>query len=192
MTLLTTQGIIVGAALKDLELDALDLTDVVSDQVRSFATVHGRTKKAIQIFGPVGVQTQTSLFAGNDAPLKAQLRRKMKRRSLTALAFESLGSLLESIAASTMQVVLNLVQWTWKTISANQVLLAVLALSILVNVIFSSMSTSELWRERKASKFMGKLGIGPGLTMSKTVYLHQLHDLTALEPSLPKGSSSDW
>lgn len=169
-----TKGIVAEAALKDLELDALDLADVIADQVRNFASAHNRTKKAVQIFGPVGLQTQISLFAGNDAPLKAQLRRKMRRRTLTALAFESLGSLLESVATSAMQLVFDFVRWTWRTIDANSVLLAILATSILINVIFSSAGTSEWWRERRAGKFMTGLGIGPDLTMSKAIYLHEL------------------
>ena len=176
--------------MKDLELDALDLTDVISDQVRTFASVHGRTKKAIQIFGSVGLQTQSSLFAGNDAPLKAQLRRKMRRRTLTVLAFESLVSLLESVATSAMQIVFDLVRWAWKTIDANSLLLGVLAVSVLMNVIFSSTSTSDWWKERKAGKFMARLGIGPDLTMSKSVYLHELR--TGMGPTFPEGSKSQW
>ena len=165
---------------------------MIADQVRYFASAHGRTKKAIQIFGPVGLQTQSSLFAGNDAPLKAQLRRRMRRRTLTALTFESLGSLLESVASSAMQVAFDFVRWTWKTIDANMVLLALLAMSVVINAIFSSKDTSKWWRERKAGKFMVRLGIGPDLTMSKAIYLHELRDSTALELSLPEGSSSQW
>ena len=115
----------------------------------------------------------------------------MRRRTLTALAFESLGSLLESVATSAMQVVFDFVRWTWKTIDANMVLLALLAMSVVVNAIFSSTNTSEWWRERKAGKFMAKLGIGPDLTLSKAIYIHELRDSTALELS-PEGSSSQW
>lgn len=190
--MLTMTGIVAEAALKDLELDALDLADVIADQVRNFTSAHGRTKKAIQIFGPVGLQTQVSLFAGNDAQLKAQLRRKMTRRTLTALAFESLGSLLESVATSAVQIVFDFVRWTWETIDANSLLLAVLATSILVNVIISSVVMSEWWRERKAGKFMTGLGIGPDLTMSKAIYLHELHESTALELGLQEVSSNIW
>ena len=160
--------------------------------MRCFASAHGRTKKAIQIFGPVGLQTQSSLFAGNDTPLKAQLRRRMKRRTLTGLAFESLGSFLARVATSAMEVVLDIVRLTWKTIDANSVLLAILVVSVLVNVIFSSTNTSEWWSERKAGRFMSKLGIGPDLTLSKAIYLHELRDSTALELSLPEGSNSQW
>lgn len=165
---------------------------MIAEQVRNFASAHGRTKKAIQIFGSVGLQTQVSLFAGNDAPLTSQLRRKMRRRTLTALAFESLGSLLESVATSAVQIVFDLVRWTWKTIDANSVLLAILATSVFVNVIFSSTGTSEWWRERKAGNFMTRLGVGPDLTMSKAVYLHEIHEFNALELDLREASSSQW
>ena len=91
-----------------------------------------------------------------------------------------------------MQVILDFVQWTWKTIDANSVLLAVLATSVLVNVIVSSTNTSEWWRERRAGKYMAKLGIGPDIKLSKAIYLHELRDSTALELSLPEGSRSQW
>ena len=163
---------------------------MITDQVRTFASVHGRTKKAIQIFGSVGLQTQSSLFAGNDAPLKAQLRRKMRRRTLTALAFESLFSLLESVATSAMQLVFDFLRWAWKTINANSILLGILAVSVLMNVIISSTGTSDWWRERRAGNYMARLGIGPDLTMSKSVYLHELR--TGMEPSFPESSNSQW
>ena len=165
---------------------------MIADQVRNFASAHGRTKKAIQIFGAVGLQTQVSMFAGNNAPLKAQLRRKMRRRTLAALAFESLGSLLESVATSAMQIAIDFVRWIWKTIDANSVLLVVLATSVLVNLIFSSMGTSEWWRERKAGRYMNRLGIGPDVTMSRIVHLDQLHESVAPKSRLREGSSRQW
>lgn len=88
-----------------------------------------------------------------------------------------------------MQVVFDFLRWTWKTIDANTVLLALLATSVLVNVIFSSMGTSEWWRERKAGKFMTRLGIGPDLTMSKAIYLHELHELNL---GLREYPSNQW
>ena len=165
---------------------------MIADQVRTFASAHGRTKKAVQIFGPIGVQTHGSLFAGNDAPLKAQLRRKMKRRTLTELTLESLGSRLETVATSVLQIVFDFVRWTWRTIDSNSVLIAFLATSLLINVIFSSMGTSQWWRERKASKYMTRLGIGPDLTLRKTIYMHELDESSAPQLDLREGSSSQW
>ncbi len=175
------KGIIAEAALKDLESDALDLTDVIAQQVRTFASTNGRTKKAIQIFGQVGVQTQVSEFASSDAPLRAQLRRLTKHRTLTALAFESFASMAESVVTSVGQIVLKFLAWIWRTTSANSVILSILGISILLNLAYSSTSTSDWWRERKARKFMTRLGVGPDLTMRKAIYLNDLEDSTALQ-----------
>ena len=184
------KSIIAEAALKDMTLDALDLTDVIAEQVRNFASAHGRTKKAIQIFGSIGQQTQTSEFAGSEAPVKTQLRRSKKRRTLTALAFESFVSMAESVMTSAAQIVLRFVMWVWKTISANQIILCILGASILFNFIFSSRGTSDWWKERKARNFMARLGVRPDLTMSKTILVHDLGDPKALNSEYTRGISS--
>jgi len=184
------KSVIAEAALKDLELDALDLTDVIAQQVRTFASMNGRTKKAIQIFGQVGLQTQVSEFAGSDAPFRAQLRRSTKHRTLTVLAFESFASMTGSVVTSAGQIILRFFGWLWRTTSANTVILVILGMSILVNLVFSSTGTSDWWRERKAKKFMIRLGVGPDLTMRKAVYLHDLEDSTTLEVGPSKTSTS--
>jgi len=186
------QRIISDAALSDLELDALDLTDVIAEQVRNFASAHGRTKKAIQIFGQVGAQTQVLEFAGSDAPIKAQLRRSIKTRTMTALAFESLASMAESVVTSAAQVILRVIHWIWNTVSANSVILTVLGISILLNLIFSSSGTSEWWRERKARKFMTRLGIVPNLAMSKSIYMSDLEEATGLDVGSFGSSGNQW
>jgi len=187
------KSIIAEAALSDLELDALDLTDVIAQQVRTFASTNGRTKKAIQIFGQVGVQRQVSEFASSDAPLKAQLRRLTKRRTLTALAFESFASTAESVVTSVGQIVYRFLAWVWGTATANSIILAILGISILLNLVFSSTSTSNWWTERKARNFMARLGVGPDLTMAKAIYLHDLEDSTAVKAgSLDAPMSPCW
>ncbi len=169
------------AALQDMSLDALDLVDVLSDQVKRLVGSHGRTKKAITVFGQVGQNTQVSEFAGSDSPLAARLRRSRKRRTMTSLAIESSLSMLETIAASSMQIILQCLTWAWKTLNANVIILTILAFSVLTNLLFTSANTSEWWRDRKASKLMARLGIGPDFSMSKAIYLHDLEDATSLD-----------
>lgn len=166
-------GIIERAALSDLELDSLDLADVISDQIRRLGA-RSRTKKSIQIFGHVGQQTQASEFSGGKSPLVAKLRRSLKRRTMAGLFLESLGSLLESIATTLVQWFTASLRWAWRTFNAHTILLAILAISVLTNVMFSSKDTSAWWRERRAGTFMARLGIGPNLIMSKAVYVQDL------------------
>ena len=175
------KNIIAEAALKDLMLDALDLTDVIAEQVRNFSSAHGRTKKAIEIFGQVGAQTQTSEFAGSEAPLRAQLRRTMKRRTMAALTFESFVSIMESIVTSGSQVLVRFIVWVWKIINVHYIILGILVISILVNIVFSSTRTSAWWSERKARKFMTHLGVGPDLTLRKAIFLRDFDEFTALD-----------
>ena len=169
------QSLITSRALRDLELDALDLVDVVAEQVRKLGA-YSRTQKAVQIFGLVGQQTEPSEFAGSDAPSSIRTRRLMKRRTTMKLLLESIASLLESIVTSLMSWILAVLNWLWKTFDANSIILGFLILSICANVVFSSWNTSQWWRERNAGKFMARLGVGPDPVMSRALYIQDLDD----------------
>ena len=178
------QSIVTSSALKALESDALDLMDVVAEQVRNFASAHGRTKKAIDIFGQIpGAQSQVVEFAGSEAVLKTRLRQSTKPRTLTALAFESCASMLESVLTSAGQIIWSFIRWIWKTIDANYIILGILAISVVINMTLSSRSTSAWWKDRRARSFMNSIGIGSDLSMSKAIYLEDLHITSTLDLS---------
>ncbi|KAL9125272.1 MAG: hypothetical protein Q9217_005497 [Psora testacea] len=176
-----TSGMIKHAALQDMTLDALDLADVLSDQVRRLVGAHGRTKKAITIFGHIGQQNHVSEFEGSNSPLNARLRRSRKLRTLIGLALQAMGSFAETVATSIIQAIGNCVRWGWNTVTANYLILTALALSIITNLVFSSRNTSEWWRDRKAIQYMSRLGIGSDHTMAKAIYIHDLEDATRLD-----------
>jgi len=169
--------LVTNRALSDLDSDAQDLADVIEEQVRKLGA-HIHTKKAIQIFGQVGQQTQASEFSGSDAPSGVRTRRSMKRRTMTGLLFESAASVLRNVIMSLLSWALVLLRWVWKTCDANSILLAVLAVSVFTNLFFTSWSTRDWWRERHAGRFMARLGVGPELAMSRTLYLQDLDDAT--------------
>ncbi|KAG8534130.1 uncharacterized protein KY384_000974 [Bacidia gigantensis] len=188
-TLPLASSLITRAALQDMKTDALDLSDVLSDQVRKLVGVHSRTKKAISIFGKVGQQTQVSEFAGSDSPLNARLRRSRVRRSLTSIYLQGLGSFAETVATSILQIVGNFIEWLWNTFTANSVVLLLLGSSVLFNFYFSSRGSAEWWRERKAVKYMASLGVSSDGTMSKAIYVNHIEDATSLEtPDETSGS----
>ena len=175
--------LITNRALADLESDAKDLSDVIGEQVRKLGA-HSRTKKAIQIFGQVGQQTQVSEFSGSDAPSGIRTRRSLKRRTMPGLLFEAAVSLITNVVMSLLTWALALVKWVWKTCDANSVLLAVLAVSVFTNMFFTTWSTRDWWRERNAGKFMARLGVGPELSMSKGIYMHDLDDAVGYVDSM--------
>ncbi|KAL8826185.1 MAG: hypothetical protein Q9170_007497, partial [Blastenia crenularia] len=175
-------------ALKDLSFDALDLSDLVTDQVKKLGAL-SRTKKAIQIFGQVGVQTQAFELAGSDAPITTH-RRSMKHRSLTWLVADAAGSSVQSAILSITSRVFAIVRSLWKSINANMMLLAVLAASVLANLVFSSTGTAEWWKDRQAGRYMAKIGVTSDSTMSKAIYLRDVDEAWSLQVPTFDGSGS--
>ncbi|KAL8938048.1 MAG: hypothetical protein Q9216_004100 [Gyalolechia sp. 2 TL-2023] len=168
------QGLITERALKDLEVDAMNLSNLVIDQVKKLGA-QSRTKKAILIFGQVGVQTQALEFAGSDSPLATQVR-SMKHRTMARLLADLIGSYIQSIVTSIVQLTLTIIRWFWKTVDANMILLAILAVSVLVNVSYSSNGTMQWWSDRQARNYLARLGIGSEHVMGKAIYLRDVND----------------
>ena len=185
------KSIIEKRALSDLELDTLDLADVITDQVRKLGA-HSRTKKAIQIFGPIGHQTQITELTAGSSSLTSQIRRSTQSRSLTHLLLEIASSLFQNIVTSLMMWGLALVKWVWKTGNANVFILFVTALSVLSNMLVSYQGVNEWWSERNAGRFMDRLGIHPDLTMSKTVYIQDLEPIVAADNGIDGNLDNPW
>lgn len=164
--------------MNDLEQDALDLVDLVSDQVARLGP-RSRTKKAMFVFGDVGRQTQVSQFSGAESPLPLECRRPRKQRRLFPLVLETSGSLLQSAVSSLIMWSFALLRWAWKTSSANGLILLMLFSSVLLNGFYSSRDTYQWWHERNAWKFVSRLGIQPENVMSKAIYVRDMDEVIA-------------
>ncbi|KAL9600549.1 MAG: hypothetical protein Q9219_003095 [cf. Caloplaca sp. 3 TL-2023] len=166
------QNLITQRALKELEMDAMDLSELVTDQVKKLGA-QSRTKRAIQIFGQLGVQKQSFEFAGSDAPIVTRAR-SMKYSSLASLIAESTSSFIQGVFATMLQRTFAVISWFWKTVSANKVILIILAASVLANIVFSSNSMTEWWSDRQARNYLARIGVGSEHAMSKALYLRDL------------------
>ncbi|TVY62301.1 putative PH domain-containing protein [Lachnellula suecica] len=175
-----SKGLVERQALDDAALDALDLADVIADQVRKLGP-QSRTKKAIHIFGPVGQQTSISLFSAAESGHSK--RPQIKQRTLTNMLFETVGSFGESAVSSVMMWTFAVLKTIWKISSAHSIILIALLLSVMTNAFFTSRDTSEWWSERNAAKFMSRIGVGPNPIMSKAIYLKDLDDALTSLPS---------
>ena len=174
------KGMLGRQALHDLELDAQDLADLVADQVRKLGT-HSRTKKAVQIFGSVGLSTEvTSLQLGEGVAGQAlELRRVGGRRTVGTLVRQGVESGLQSALGMLLAGIVGLVRWLSETVVANKVILAILLFSSLYNAWYLQREGWMWWQERRAVRFMGKMGVKPDLIMSKAVYLSDLDELVS-------------
>ncbi|KAB8068321.1 hypothetical protein BDV29DRAFT_71783 [Aspergillus leporis] len=170
------QRVIDKQATGDLEQDALDLVDLVSEQVRRLGA-HSRTKKAITIFGQVGRQNTVSQLGETNSKMEA--RNPRTQRTLVQLLYETLLSFLESAISSLIIWTVALLRWVWKTANANIIILALLISSMLINGFYTSRNASDWWHERNAENFMARLGIHPEQLMSKAIYMRDIDEAVA-------------
>ncbi|KAI9753691.1 MAG: hypothetical protein M4579_005043 [Chaenotheca gracillima] len=181
------KGTIESQALADLHQDALDLSDVLADQVRKLGP-QSRTKKAIQIFGLVGhsAQTPSLLPSGNSTPTPnspgGDRPRAIKSHTVPSLVFTRVLSTAETAASETMSLIFAIVRTVYKICSAHGFILTLLLASALANLLLTSFHSTNWWHERRASRFMAKLGVGPDTVMSKAIYLRDLEDPSFLDP----------
>ncbi|KAI1777876.1 hypothetical protein F4818DRAFT_328007 [Hypoxylon cercidicola] len=173
-------------ALDDAGQDAEELAEVATDQVRKLGH-HSRTKRAIQVYGNVGLQTQVLVFTPGEADMskKAQIN----PRTIGQMILETIRSFADSVASSLMMWTFAGVKKLWDVVTAQRIILALLGLSILTNLVFSSQNTSTWWSERRAASFMNRLGVGPNVVMSKAIYIADLDEAAQSSVVLPSWPS---
>ena len=183
------QGMVERQALVDLESDALDLVDLVSDQVRKLGA-HSRTKKAVNIFGQVGQSTEVTQMEIDAAAHAIEIRRVPVQRTLTGLMAQSAGSGMLSALGVALEALIDTFRWLGKTLSANKIILMALVFSALYNSYHTSKASWLWYKERSAARFMHTLGVNPNTVMSKAVYVADLDDAMSQQGQLPSRDQS--
>ncbi|KAI1816794.1 PH domain-containing protein [Poronia punctata] len=168
-----TKHLVERQALGDATRDAEELAEVATDQVRRLGH-HSRTKRAMQVYGNVGLQSQTVVFSPNDAD--STKKPLISPRTLGSMIFETGRSLGESVVTSLVLWAFAVLRKLWKIVTAQRLLILLLGLSLLTNIAFSSQNSAAWWSERRAAKYMNRLGVGPNVMMSKAIYLADLDE----------------
>ena len=140
-------------ALDDAKGDAEELAEVATDQVRKLGP-HSRTKRAIQVYGHIGQQTQVVVFS--PAEPRGTKKQAVKMRTLTAMIFETVRSFMESVVTSVIMWVWAAVRKIFRVISAQRVILILLTVSLLANVFLTSKEGMSWWSEARAARFMAR------------------------------------
>ncbi|KAK5653093.1 hypothetical protein OQA88_9191 [Cercophora sp. LCS_1] len=161
-------------ALDDAANDAEELAEIATDQVRKLGP-HSRTKRAIQVYGAVGQQSQVIVFTPDTAE-SSKKTAQIRPRTLTAMLVETGRSFMESAITSVMMWAFAGVKKLLGIVSAHRLILVLLALSGAYNLIVVTQASSTWWVERRAAKYMDRIGVGPNLVMSKTIYLADLEE----------------
>jgi uncharacterized membrane protein len=109
------------------------------------------------------------------------------------MVMETVSSFAESVISSVMLWIFAIIRGIWKISSAHSIILIALLVSGFANVFFTSRDTSVWWAERRAARFMSRIGVGPNSIMSKAIYLKDLDDaLRSVPVELSDGSRSKW
>lgn len=185
-------------AKANLIQDAKDLVEMVTSQVRKLGA-HSRTKKAVHVFGHIGVvqQVQSSQFPESTAAdIKSDLFRPRKSISIPKLVAASVVVILQNALSFMLSGITSIFTWAWKTINAHTIILLLLFSSILINGFFSQKETMEWWRERSAGKFMARVGVKPDNVMSRAIFVRDLDDLVAstsvVSGTTDRSNASAW
>jgi hypothetical protein len=178
-------GVVERQALYDLDLDSQDLADLVSDQVRKLGA-HSRTKKAITIFGQVGHLTETTqLLTDDPVAINIELRRQaVLPRTMTGLVAQRAVSSASGASDTLLQSMIGALRWINKTLKANQFIIAALLLSVLWNSWHGYRDTLGWWQERRASRFMARVGVSPDTVVTRAVYLQDLDGFVTPDTSI--------
>lgn len=176
-------------ALADLDLDVQDLADLVSDQVRRLGSF-SRTKKAIQIFGQVGQAVEVTQTQIDTTALQIELRRVLREQTILTLLLQDSASLVQKMLTTVLDHAVTFTSWLHRTLSANTIILAVLAVSLLYNTWFNVRDGYQWYRERNTAQFLGRLGIRANNVMSRSIYIADIDEGMTANGLLPDRGSS--
>ncbi|RBR06935.1 uncharacterized protein FIESC28_10878 [Fusarium coffeatum] len=168
-------------AIHDAASDAEELAEVATDQVRKLGT-RSRTNRAIQVYGQIGQQTEVVVFS--PASTDSTKKQVIKPRTLTTMVFETIRSFGESAVSSVIMWAIAVLRNVFNLITAQWIILALLAFSTLTNLLLTSSETSVWWKERRAAGFMQNIGIRPNTMMSKAIYFADLHEASGTNQAL--------
>lgn len=162
--------------LQDMELEAQDLVDVVNDQVARLG--HNRnTAKVVNIFGQIGIQTQAvQLDAQDIAPPNRPRKFKLRPQTTGSFIMQYIGNVVISIFSTIMSWILAIFAGMGKVISAHTLLISLLVISGSTNFFLTSKDSWTWWNERNAASFVSRLGIGPSLTMTRSIYVRDIEE----------------
>ena len=163
-------------ALDDLHLDATNTASLAADQVSRLGA-SSNTRRAIDIFGHIGQQTEPAQLVSADPSLLGTFRSQIRQQSLPGLMLDTLCSFAASITSTFLLATWSVLKVLFKRLSVHLVLLGLLAASAAANLWAGSGEAVDWWRDRRTAGFMARVGVRPNLAMSRAVYLRDLPEI---------------
>lgn len=179
-----SQRLVQKQALRDYEADAVDLTSVVADQASKLGA-HSKTNKAIQIYGNIGVTTQTTQVSASNLPAVNihRTRKTVKRRTLVDLYTDEAFVQAFRVFTMIIDIGISLAKTIAGVVSAHKLLVIILGISVCYNTWHGYRDGLTWHHDRSAARFVARLGVHSDPSIARAVYLSDIDDLVA-SPSL--------
>jgi hypothetical protein len=164
-------------AIDDLRLYASSLTATLDDQISRLGTqASSNSRKAVHIFGQIGQQTQSAQINASDLPPSDPTRRII-HHSLAELFLSAAQKTAVHTIVTILGLGLNLLTSIAEVVTAHKLLVALFILSACSNFYFSGRESWAWWTERRAEKFMARIGVKPNIVIGRSIWLKDLDEL---------------
>jgi len=152
----------------------MNLLSLVTDQVAKLSKSDARTRKAVEIFGHLGLVTEPTQVTSPNIANEVQ----MVHRTLSELWWTAILSYAQKSLTDLTTTIIEVVTAFSKSFGAHGFLLTLLAISGMIHLLASTAFVQSWYNEHNATSYMSRLGITPTTTMAKAIYLHDITEVT--------------
>jgi hypothetical protein len=181
-------------ALRDLNTDALALQTMITDQVSKLSKTDTQTRKVVEIFGHVGHVTEpTQLTSPEASPVDGELGiMRITQVTMASLVVEAASVHMQAGLTKILETLMSIGQTAFKSIGTHSMLVMLLAISLSIQLLGSTTMLQTWYTNRNAANYMSKLGITPDLSLSKTVWFHDILDVSTGSTMGSLNGSNVW
>nr|POE88149.1 putative ph domain-containing protein c19a8.02 [Quercus suber] len=185
-------------ALSAFEADALDLTNVVMDQVAKLGS-HSKTNRAIEIFGLIGQQKESplqldaSVLPGNlPGNVTSNKSKPYRTVGITRLVIDDVLIKSLGLVGWCLDMLMAVSKAILGVCTAHSLLVAFLAVSLLYNSWHGYRDGLVWWQDARATRFMARIGVShQNKSLRKAIYLRDIDELIGHKPVAALFSADD-
>lgn len=101
------------------------------------------------------------------------------RKTIMGIFMEDMMGTTETVLEDVLNLPTSAIRQAINFVTAHKILLGMFIFSVFVNLFLSGRSTTGYWQQRKAEKFMDKIGVKPNSALIRMVSLKEIDDLVA-------------
>lgn len=147
---------------------------MVTDQVAKLSKSDARTRKAVEIFGHLGLASEPTQVTSPGVKSQGTMTHRTLFELWQDAIFAYIRTTMSNLASTSTDALATL----GKNLGAHGFLLTLLVISTTMHLLASTTIVQSWYNNRNAVNYMSRLGVTSTSTMAKAVYLHDLTDMT--------------